>query len=572
MFILSRYILRAHIGPFLFGASTVMFVFLMQFLMNYLNQFLGKGLGTWVIVQLIALNLAWMVTLAVPMGVLVSTLMAFGNLSASNEVTIVKSGGASLLRMMFPVVLVGAVLSLWLFWFNDSVLPDANYRAQMLMMDMQRKKPTFVMEKGQFSSQLEGYSILARKIDSARGVMLGITIYDNTKFDRLNVVSADSGVINFSSDFSKMVLLLTNGEIHQVNQQNLGDYRRITFATHRIIMDAHGFSFSRSDEKAHSRGDRTMCIADMRAIVRRNDSTVETLQQRFAAAADKHERYIMGRFDSTVAAEERVYQQQFGIVAASQSARQPSVSQPSAMQAVSQQAVSQQPSANPRPTETPLQLLEKAATLQMQANKQQKNKRRTSAASTTAPLSVETVKAATQQPPAPVTSSSLSRENAAWRVENRITTLRAMADNESFSINDRNLESNRYLVEIWKKYAIPAACLVFTLVGCPLGVITKRGNFGISGSITLVFYVMYYLFLITGERLADRGLMQPWLSMWLADGILALVGVVLIVRVTNEQLSLPVISRLWSWGVSLFDRCVGVVRRLGQVRGQARGQ
>ncbi len=543
MFILSRYILRAHIGPFLFGSSTVMFVFLMQFLMNYLNQFLGKGLGTWVIVQLIVLNLAWMVTLAVPMGVLVSTLMAFGNLSASNEVTIVKSGGASLLHMMLPVMLMGVALSLWLFWFNDSVLPDANYRAQLLMMDMQRKKPTFVLEKGQFSSQLEGYSILARQIDSARGVMLGITIYDNTKFDRLNVVNADSGVINFSSDFSKMVLMLTSGEIHQVSQNNLGDYRRITFTTHRIIMDAHGFSFSRSDEKAHSRGDRTMCIADMRAIVRRNDSTIETLQQRFAEAVSKHERYIAGRFDSTVAAEERVYQQQFGTVVSEQ---------PSAHQSDSVQ------------TETPLQLIEKAAMLQRQASKQQKNTRRTSTTSaiaTTPPMPAATAPVQQLQSKG---LSSLSREDAAWRVENRMTALRAVAENESFSINDRTLESNRYLVEIWKKYAIPAACFVFTLVGCPLGVLTKRGNFGISGSITLVFYVIYYLFLITGERLADRGLMQPWLSMWLADGILALVGVVLIVRVTNEQLSIPVVSRLWSWCVSLVDGCVSFVQRLRQ--------
>ncbi|MFY7997862.1 MAG: LptF/LptG family permease, partial [Candidatus Kapaibacteriota bacterium] len=124
---ISRYILRAHIGPFFFGAFTVMFVFLLQFLINFLPQLVGKGLGAWVITQLIALNLAWMVTLAVPMGVLVASLMAFGNLGSTNEITIIKSGGGSLLRMMRPMLVTGVLLSLALFWFNDFVLPDANY-------------------------------------------------------------------------------------------------------------------------------------------------------------------------------------------------------------------------------------------------------------------------------------------------------------------------------------------------------------------------------------------------------------------------------------------------------------
>ena len=123
---ISRYIFRAHIGPFFFGAFTVMFVFLLQFLINFLPQLVGKDLGAWIITQLIALNLAWMITLAVPMGVLVSSLMAFGNLGSTNEITIIKSGGGSLLRMMRPMLITGVLLSIALFWFNDFVLPDAN--------------------------------------------------------------------------------------------------------------------------------------------------------------------------------------------------------------------------------------------------------------------------------------------------------------------------------------------------------------------------------------------------------------------------------------------------------------
>jgi lipopolysaccharide export system permease protein len=93
---------------------------------------------------------------------------------------------------------------------------------------------------------------------------------------------------------------------------------------------------------------------------------------------------------------------------------------------------------------------------------------------------------------------------------------------------------------------IPAACLIFVLIGCPLGIMTRRGNFGISGAITLVFYVIYWIFLMTGERLADRGMMPPWLSMWLADIVLGAFGLFLMWRVSRD---LPLLdtTRLYRW-------------------------
>ena len=120
---ISRYILRNHIGPFLFGTFTVLFLFIFQFLSKFIDQIVGKGLSEWVIIQLIALNTAWMIVLSVPMGVLFSTLMAFGGMSAAHEITIIKASGGSLKKMMFPVVISGMLVTLLLFWFNDEILP-----------------------------------------------------------------------------------------------------------------------------------------------------------------------------------------------------------------------------------------------------------------------------------------------------------------------------------------------------------------------------------------------------------------------------------------------------------------
>src|SRR6056300_349918 len=200
MKLINWYIIRAHIGPFLFGFVTVVFIFLMQFIINSLDKLLGKGIETMVIVQAIILNIPWMVVLAAPMGILFATLMAFGAMSANYEIPIIKSSGTSLFSMMKPAVLMGIVLSLALFWFNDSILPESNHKAKVLMNDIQRKKPTFAIEPGEFSPNMGGKIILSRQVDSISGLLKDVTIYDYSNADKQNIISADSGKIGCSDD------------------------------------------------------------------------------------------------------------------------------------------------------------------------------------------------------------------------------------------------------------------------------------------------------------------------------------------------------------------------------------
>jgi lipopolysaccharide export system permease protein len=143
---LTWYIIRLHIGPFLFGTSAVVFIFLLQFIFKYLNDLVGKGLSYWVILQFIVYNMAWMLVLAVPMGVLVATLMAYGKLSGSNELTIIKSSGGSAFRAMFPSIVGGLLLFGALFYFNDKILPETNQRAYVLQSDIKQLKPSWAID------------------------------------------------------------------------------------------------------------------------------------------------------------------------------------------------------------------------------------------------------------------------------------------------------------------------------------------------------------------------------------------------------------------------------------------
>lgn len=441
MFILPRYILRAHVAPFLFGTSVVMFLFLMQFVLQKIDQLVGKGLSTWVIIQLITLNLSWMLVLAVPMGVLFSTLMAFGSMSGASEVTIMKASGSGLIRMMFPVIILGAGLTYFMFWFNDSVLPDTNHQAKLLLMDIGRKKPMFNLEQGQFSTQLEGYTILARSLDSSNGLLRGVTIYDKTAGGKVNVVSADSGTIRFTPDYSKIIVMLTHGEIHQLFQPTPSQYRNITFGAHQIVIPASGFLLERSTDGMFSRGDREMKIADMQAIVDEARGRQHAAEHLIDSSIEQHMEYL---FHGDTA---------------------------------------------------------------------------------TAPQQAITFQQATE------------------RIPSRLTFMRSQVEQQAFQIQDADSKARQYQTEIYKKYAIPVACFVFLFVGCPLGIMTRGGSFGMSAAISLGFYVLYWACLIGGEKLADRRLASP-LAMWLANLIIGAMGLLLTIRINNESISFGWVTAL----------------------------
>jgi lipopolysaccharide export system permease protein len=431
MLILSRHILQRHLTPFLFSVLVLVFVFLLQFVMQKMDQLVGKGLSAVVIAELIALNIAWMLILAVPMAVLVATLMAFGNLSSANEITAMRASGVSLYRMVAPVLLLSFVLCYGMILFNNHVLPDANHRAKILMTDIFRKKPTFALQPGMFSDpkDIQGYSILVRKTfqtENRLNDLEGVTIFDYTNTAVITTVTAEHGTVSFSEDLTKLIMDLYDGEIHELSTTDFNRYRKIRFTKHRIAMNAEGFDFQRSQENTFSRGDRELSAQAMSAVV-------DSLQ------------VLLDSSNAQIAA------------------------------------------LNPT------------------------------------------------RPPATVPPNSVDLRAAA---DAHVSTAGMLLDGEFSRATYYARRIHEYSVEIYKKYAIPFACVVFVLIGAPLGIMARRGTFGVAASLSLGFFLLYWACLIGGEKLADRGFVDPWFGMWSANIILGLMGMYLSFRTARENLTI----------------------------------
>ena len=280
--ILDKYILKNHFIPFIYATLSLMGIFLLQFLMKFADRLVGKGLGIWVITKLIVYNLAWMVVLVIPMATLVATLMAYGNMSQNDEITIIKSSGVSLYRMIVAPLLASVLLAYLLFLFNDDVLPDANHKAKVLMQDISRQKPTLSLTPGVFSQEVTNYAILARGVNPKTNQLSNLTIYNYTNPAKIDIVTARKGKLFFSIDQTKLIMDLKNGEIHQSDISDKNLYRKILFKKHRIIMSAEQFSFQQSGPGG-PRGDRELSTSAMSKII----DSLEQIKQTSIASVNK---------------------------------------------------------------------------------------------------------------------------------------------------------------------------------------------------------------------------------------------------------------------------------------------
>ncbi len=458
MFILARYIIREHVGPFLFSLAVIMFVFVTKFIVQYIGKIFGKGLSLGTILEFVYLNLAWMLALAVPMAVLVATLMAFGRLSADNEITILKTSGISLYYVIRPVLLLAIVLTILMFLFNDRVLPEYNHRARLLFYSISRKKPTLQLEEGIYIP-MGKFSILVEDIEKSLGEEVlrksdimgpdfdegaadrlhNITIFDRSEASVQRTIIAEQGRLVFDKKKERLVFTLFNGEIHEISTKDFSEYRRLHFSRTVFYIPAPELVFKRAQD--NWRGDREMSIAMMNAEV-----------EKF--------RKSIAREDSTIRRALRNY-----------------FISPDSLQHLLSKAM-------------PVAQLDTLSRTQKQ----------------------------------------IARSKALRKIQITLQKIKTARKN----IKYHKQQINKFDVEIYKKLSIPFACIVFVLIGAPLGIRARKGSLGIGITFSIGFFLLYWVFLIGGEELADRQLISPFLAMWLANIIVGAFGIYMTYRVVKE--------------------------------------
>ncbi|NNF04301.1 MAG: YjgP/YjgQ family permease, partial [Rhodothermales bacterium] len=279
-----RMSLRMLPGPFFTWLLVLLFLLVMQFLIKYLPELVGKGLPLLVIGELVAYNLAYMFVLAVPMSVLIAALMTYGSLAESNAYSVMKSAGASFPQLVWPALLLGLILTGFMWYFNTVIHPEANFRARNLWQDIRTAKPGFDLQPGEFYEGIDQYEIMVGNIPPGSPSELhDIIIYDYTEGMRFRTdITADSGRLFPVRDGDTLELLLFDGEIHRRKPPGSGNtdrYERLSFDRHLLRLSLANLDFRRTDPSQGRRTERTMKNSEMISLV-------DSLDMR--AALEKH--------------------------------------------------------------------------------------------------------------------------------------------------------------------------------------------------------------------------------------------------------------------------------------------
>lgn len=439
MSILTRYVIRAHMGPFLFAFSAVTGLLFLNAVAQRLEDLAGKGLGMQIIGEFMMLSLPHIVALTFPMSILVAVLFTFSTLTAQNEISAMAAGGIRPTRLLVPILGVGAVLTATMFYFNDRILPESNHRLSSLLGDIGSKSPTFELREEVVNELHAGddtrYFLRARRIDQAANILSEVTIYDLSRMGDNRTITAEQGHMAFTPDRADLYLTLENGTVFEVTDDRPGAFQRVDFERQILPVRGIGAELERRTG-AGSRGDREMTIAMLEAQVQRH---LQSLQQ---------------------VAEESTRSSRDAVEAALALGR----------------------GADDRPDDEFDTLVDPRG------------------AFTDAEIG-DVV--------------SLHRVNRSrWDIH-RLTVY-------------------RYRVEIHKKWAIAFACIIFVLLGAPFAVRFPQGGVGMVIATSVGIFFLYWMGLIGGERLADRGLMDPVLAMWLPNVVILVPGVWLAARMGRE--------------------------------------
>ncbi|WP_420456507.1 LptF/LptG family permease [Rubrivirga sp.] len=454
---LHRQILTGLPLPFAAALLTLLFLLLMQFLINYLPDLVGRGLPAVAVAELIAYSLAYMLTLAVPMAWLIALLASFGRLAESRGYLVAKSAGVSLPRLAWPALVVGLLLTSGMVYFNNEMLPEANYRLNGLWRDIRVSRPGFALTPGEFYTDVNGYAIRAEAIpEDSAGLLVGVTVFEGGTGGDTATLTAARARLQTQYGGQRLTMLLEDGAIDRRSPDSGADrYERLTFDRHRMAFDLSGLSgFERRDAgDGGGRTDRSMRTSEMLAVVDSLDRLGAGQADSVRAALDRWGQAPVGMFGGVVALD-------------------------------------------------------------------------TTAATADARIGTDRPTLAGLADPA--------RESVYDVALQRARSIRGEAEAAvSARAYDRQ-RADRFRVEIYKKNSIALACLVFVLIGVPLGLAVPRAGVGVVAALAVFVFLFYWISLVGGEKLADREMLPPEVGMWAANAIIGVLGTYLVVREARD--------------------------------------
>lgn len=502
---LDRLVLISFIPPFVVAFSIALFVLLMQVIWIYMDEIAGKGLGMFEVAELLFYRSVGIIPMALPLGMLLASVMTLGNFGERYELSSMKSAGISLMRIIRPLMIFGMGISIFSWYSSDTLIPASNLKFGSRMYDIQQKKPALRLEEGVFNDDFQNFAIHIRKRLADGQRVEGVLIYDHSEQNsgKIAIVSAQSGEMFITPDGSLFVMELRNG--HQYLQSTGSSsstaqypFVRTSFQQYTKVFDLSEFQLSRTNEDLFKSGRQMMSATQLKEAA---DSIGIEIDKRVKSLSNYMANTIhFLKTDSTYLRQDSTVQDASPAGAAAQYGFSENT-----------QYTAQQPTMVPMETQgTPIPQRQVFSLEEMRSF-------------------IETF----EQP---------QRENLYSTATTLVQSIQSQADITADMV-DRMRESQiKHIFDRHSKYSIALACFIFLFIGAPMGAIIRKGGFGYPILVATIFFILFVVLTIFCRKIAESFLLSPEAAAWLPCIIFFPLGLFLTTLAMNDsqmQISAP---------------------------------
>jgi lipopolysaccharide export system permease protein len=455
---IDKLILQGFVSPFLMTFFVSLFVFIMQFLWKYIDEIMGKGLDVAIIIELIFYLSMSLVPMALPISVLISSVMVMGNMGEKYELASLKSAGVSLSRIMAPLFVVSIFVMLTSFFISDVVIPFSNLKFQTRLYDIRRQKATLSLEEGVFNDDFKGFSIRVKEKGPNERDLTDVMIYDQSKnTTNPSQILAKNGEM-YPSGGHFMVMKLQNGTQYQELESGESGrtssfpYMRIKFKSWRKVFDMGEFDIDKTDEQVFQNHHRMLNSGDLL-------TNIDSLKIRWKDTDFSLYRKSVPFFSM-------------------------------------------------------LQVKDSLTIIRPLNGK----------------YSLDT------------TVNSILDLIPIEQQEGAIEKAKTLANrmNDYGRGSKRTIQGIEYSIiehynELYRKVAFAVACFMFLFIGAPMGAIVRKGGFGWPILISIIFFVLFLVFALIGERLSEGHVLSPFFGMLFPCFIIFPIGFYLTRKAMNDS-------------------------------------
>lgn len=443
---LDIFIIKAFLKNLMATFFICLFIFIIQLLWQWIDDFIGKGLDMSVIAKFFMLGSVSLISKALPLAILLASLMTFGNFGEKFELLAMKAAGIPLIRTIVPLIICCLFFAGVSFYFQNYVTPNAQMKLLRMMYSIKQTSPESDIVEKIFYNKIEGYNIYVNHKNTETGMLYDVTIYDMSGgFEKANILVSDSAIIKNTEDERHMILSMFSGEqFSNLDEQNINKknapYRRESFTRKDVVIETEGGFEMKDADFLKSRADgKNMkeLETDIDSLKISNDS-IGRDNLRYLKRNNYKDRVVFDHNDSILMTKEGMYL-----------------------------------------------------------------------------MNIDSIY-----------RSATNKSKLMWKRDalRSVTNLKNTYDINNKILHQLDKDLNKHKIYWWEKITLSLGCIIFLLIGAPLGSIVRKGGLGYPIIISVATFILYYIFETSGSKMASEGVWKIWFGSWLSTMILAPLG------------------------------------------------